>query len=124
VNKFKQVAIVREDLKMSRGKLAAQAGHAFVDAYQNALDKGLHDWIRGWREGGRITKIVLGVPDELTLIEIHRRCSATNLPVAYIVDYGLTELVGQNATCMGIGPAPSEEIDKITGSLNLIRRNL
>jgi PTH2 family peptidyl-tRNA hydrolase len=118
---FKQVAVVRLDLKMSSGKLAAQTGHAFVDAYQNALDFGRHDWIAGWREGGMITKIVLGVEDELALVELFRQCSATNLPTAYIVDYGLTELPGHNATCMAIGPGPSDEIDKITGHLKRYR---
>lgn len=115
------VIVARTDLKISAGKLAAQAAHAAVDAYQDALDKQYHDWIAGWREGGDITKIVLGVDSEGELCVLRLQVDDSRLPTAFIVDHGRTELIGRNPTCLAIGPAPVELIDALTGHLDLYR---
>ena len=51
---FKQVILVRQDLKMPKGKLAAQVAHASVEA---TLKSG-KDKIHTWRYGG-MKKVVL-----------------------------------------------------------------
>jgi PTH2 family peptidyl-tRNA hydrolase len=116
--KYKQVVVVRSDLKMSRGKIAAQVGHATVSATEEA--RKLHPtWWRTWLNEGQC-KIAVKVRSEKELIQLKEEARKLNLPNALIYDRGLTELPPDTATCLGIGPAPSEKVDKITGKLALL----
>lgn len=114
---FKLVVVVRDDLRMSGGKLAVQVAHAAVSCALSA--KARHtDWFTRWyREGQR--KVVLHVPDLEELRIIESRAAKAGLPRAMITDAGLTELPPETTTCLGIGPAPGDRIDPITGSLPL-----
>ncbi len=115
--KFKQVIVLRADLKMSAGKAAAQAGHAAVSAAEIAR-KSKKDWWKQWiREGQR--KIVVKVESEEELLKIKSEAEALGIPTAIITDMGLTELKPGTKTSVGIGPAPSEVVDKVTGRLPL-----
>lgn len=111
----KQVIVVRKDLQMSPGKTAAQVAHAAIGAYEKApwLD------VDEWKRDG-VTKIVLRVPDRKTLLALHKKAVAKELPVCLICDEGRTEVEPGSFTCLAIGPAPVEEIDTITGSLPLL----
>jgi len=115
---YKQVIVFRSDLKLSKGKIAAQAGHAAVSAAQEA-----HKRHRGWWEdwifeGQR--KVAVKVKDEKELLELERQANDLGLPNALIVDRGLTEIPPDTVTCLGIGPAPTEKIDRLTGQLPLL----
>lgn len=110
---LKQVIVVRKDLKLSRGKLAAQVAHASLSAAEKS--KFRREWIK---EGQK--KSVLKVSDLGELMEIHDEVKKSDLPFALIQDAGLTQLPPDTITCLGIGPAPEEEIDKITGKLKLL----
>jgi len=137
---IKQVIVMRKDLKNSKGekvrtgKLIAQGAHASMKAI---LDKGhfgylgssaktefiieleKEDPIRDWIEG-LFTKVCLQVNSENELMDIYIEANKANLPCALIKDSGLTEFGGvPTRTCIAIGPAKSEEIDKITGHLPL-----
>ena len=73
-----------------------------------------------WLED-RFTKIVVGVDSEAQLDEIYRLASDAGLPVHMVEDAGLTEFKGiATKTCLAIGPANAERIDKITGHLRLL----
>jgi len=37
-----------------------------------------------------------------------------------ITDAGMTELPPNTTTCLGIGPAPNSEVDRVTGHLGLM----
>jgi PTH2 family peptidyl-tRNA hydrolase len=115
---YKQVIVFRSDLKLSKGKIAAQAGHAAVSAAQEA-NKRHRTWWEAWLfEGQR--KVAVKVKDEKELLEIEEQAKELGLPNALIVDKGLTEVPPDTITCLGIGPAPAEEIDKLTGKLPLL----
>ncbi|MCS7114601.1 MAG: peptidyl-tRNA hydrolase Pth2 [Nitrososphaerota archaeon] len=115
---FKQVIVFRSDLKLSKGKIAAQAGHAAVSAAEEAR-KNNRDWWKAWMAEGQ-AKIVVKVKGEKELLELEKQAKESVLPCALIVDRGLTEIPPGTITCLGIGPAPAEKIDKITGVLPLL----
>lgn len=75
----------------------------------------LTDEMDEWVEG-RFTKIVVGVETEEDLLQCHALALEAGLPTALIQDLGATEFHGvPTYTTCAIGPAESEEIDKITG---------
>jgi PTH2 family peptidyl-tRNA hydrolase len=115
---YKQVIVLRTDLKMSRGKMVAQAGHAAVSAAEYAR-KSRPEWWNPWIKEGQC-KIAVKVESEEELLELERKARNAGLPVALIVDRGLTELPPDTTTCLGIGPAPSDKVDVITGNLPLL----
>jgi PTH2 family peptidyl-tRNA hydrolase len=115
---YKQVIVFRSDLRLSRGKLAAQAGHAAVSAAEEAR-KHHRTWWEAWLfEGQR--KIAVKVKDEKELNELEEQAKKLGLPNALIVDRGLTEIPEGTVTCLGIGPAPAELMDRLTGKLPLL----
>ena len=115
---FKQVILVRTDLKMGRGKLAAQVAHASVGAVLKAM-KTHKEWFEKWMVEGQ-AKVVLRVPNESKLLEYRDKALSVGLPTELVVDRGLTQLKPGTTTCLGIGPAPSELIDVLTGTLKLL----
>jgi PTH2 family peptidyl-tRNA hydrolase len=115
MKEFKQVILVRKDLKMSKGKMAAQVSHASV----SALLKSHKDDINAWKDQG-MKKAVLAVKDEKELLSYKEKADDAGLVTALIIDAGRTELVPGTMTCLGIGPHPEEKIDPITGNLKMI----
>jgi PTH2 family peptidyl-tRNA hydrolase len=115
---YKQVIVVRTDINMSKGKMAAQAGHAAVSASEYAR-KNRPEWWSPWIGEGQC-KIAVKVKSEQELLELERKARNAGLPAALIVDRGLTELPPETMTCLGIGPAPSDKVDTITGKLSLL----
>lgn len=132
----KQVICWRADLKVRTGKVAAQCAHAslkvfldisnnteFPEFTQNGMiyvpySKGseFDIWLNG-----TFTKIVLKVNSEEELRDIYTKAQEAGMPCSLIVDNGKTEFNGvPTTTCSAIGPAYSEDIDKITGHLELM----
>ena len=116
--RYKQVIAVRTDINMSKGKLAAQVGHAAVSAAEQARRR-KPEWWKEWMNEGQC-KIVVKVKDEEELKRLEREAIELDIPTALICDRGLTELPPGTVTCLGIGPAPSTLIDKVTGKLPLL----
>ncbi len=116
--KFKQVIAMRMDLKMGKGKLAAQAGHAAVSAAYEAQRK-RPEWWQAWLDEGQC-KVVVKAANVKDLLELQKEARQMRLPHSIITDRGLTQLPPSTITCLGIGPAPSTQIDKITGKLALL----
>ena len=115
---YKQVIVVRTDIKMSKGKIAAQAGHAAVSAAEYAR-KNRPEWWNPWINEGQC-KIAVKVSSEKEILELEKKARMASLPIALIVDRGLTELPPETTTCLGIGPAPSNKVDSVTGNLRLL----
>lgn len=100
------------------GKLAAQAAHAAVSSMEEAR-KRRPDWVDEWLRTGQ-KKVVLKVHTVDQLEQVAQQCLHRRLPHSVIEDAGLTELPPGTKTTVGIGPAPEEEIDMITGGLPLL----
>jgi PTH2 family peptidyl-tRNA hydrolase len=115
---YKQVIVFRSDLKLSKGKIAAQAGHAAVSATEEAR-KHHRRWWEAWAREGQC-KIAVKVKSEKELLELEEQAKELALPNALIVDRGLTEIPEGTVTCLGIGPAPAEKVDRLTGKLKLL----
>jgi len=114
---YKQVIVFRADLKLGKGKIAAQAGHAAVSAAEKAR-KRHRTWWEAWLFEGQ-PKIAVKVNDEKELEELEGQAKELGLPNALIVDRGLTQIPEGTVTCLGIGPAPASVVDRLTGKLAL-----
>jgi len=112
---LKQVILVRKDLKLPKGKMAAQVAHAALDSALKADKKAMQDWLSS---GG--AKIILGVLDEKELLKCFGMAKDAGLPCSLITDAGHTVVEPGTRTCVGIGPAPEGKIDALTGTLKLI----
>ena len=143
-----QKIVVRKDLNMRKGKIAAQVAHASNSPIMELLQQSLilmnrlpesthncrdsdymkfvekfHKYnhiVTEWKYSGS-TKIVLGCDSKDQLVELINKGKSLNIPTYPIVDYGLTEFHGVNTlTCCAFGPYYRDQIDEITNSLNLI----
>jgi peptidyl-tRNA hydrolase, PTH2 family len=113
--RYKQCLIIRNDVKMSCGKRCAQAAHASIGAYNNA-DKSLQ---KAWLSEGQ-KKVVLRANDERTLYELKVIAERSGVSSSLIQDAGMTEIPPGTITALGLGPARTEDLDKITGMLTLL----
>ena len=120
MTEYKQVIIVRTDLEMSRGKIAGQVAHAAIGAANHA-DCNQHEFNLWYNDGRDQKKVILAARDEDHLMNIFAQAMAAELPFALVFDQGKTELPPDTLTCLGIGPADAEQIDKITSSLPLFK---
>ncbi|XP_062537949.1 probable peptidyl-tRNA hydrolase 2 [Armigeres subalbatus] len=115
---YKMILVVRNDLKMGKGKIAAQCGHAAVGAYEGALKK-TPSVLRKWQRTGQ-AKIAVKVENEQQLMEVYRTVKANNINCCLIRDAGRTQIEPNSKTVLAIGPAPNQVIDTITGHLKLL----
>ena len=114
---MKQVIVVRSDLKMGKGKIAAQVAHASLSAAEMAQRKPA--WYEAWKDEGQ-AKVVLRTQSEAELRDLFQRAKRAGIPAALVEDRGLTQVEPGTVTCLGIGPGPDGEIDAITGNLRLL----
>lgn len=124
----KQVLIIRKDLNMRKGKIAAQAAHAsnvfLIDKIKQLQERPVEalftkeelHWI-----SNKFTKICVSVDSEQEMLEIYDIAKASGLYVSKIIDSGATEFNGvPTLTALAIGPDISELIDNVTGHLQLL----
>jgi len=126
----KLVIVMRSDLNMSKGKIAAQAGHAAVAfllakvankknlEYTTVSFKEVEQkWMQGIQK-----KVCLDVSSEQELLSIYEHAKTGGLEAHLITDLGLTEFNSvATMTCVGIGPDTEEKINLVTGSLKLFK---
>ena len=129
----KQIIVMRTDLNMRKGKMAAQAAHASMAVILNMMQSeynplyetrklvipegsALSLWLNG-----PFKKICVGIDSEAALNELFDRVAEAGIPVSKIIDSGLTEFGGvPTLTCIGIGPDFPENIDAFTKNLKLL----
>ncbi|MEB3845358.1 MAG: peptidyl-tRNA hydrolase Pth2 [Desulfurococcales archaeon] len=119
---YKQTIVVRRDLGMGKGKIAAQAAHASCEAVFLILDstrRVWREWYRAWRASGQ-EKVVLRVDTEKELLEVYEKARSLGLPSSIVRDAGRTQIAPGTLTAAAVGPAPEELVDKVTGRLKLL----
>ncbi len=112
---WKQVIIVRKDLRLSKGKLAAQVAHASLDAYKEAGYEEQSEW-----EAWGSKKVVLKAENIKEMLAIKKDALKAGLPCALIKDAGRTEVPPGTITALGVGPGTEEEIDSVAGHLKML----
>lgn len=140
----KQVIIIRTDTepKMRKGKMIAQGAHASMkvvldmmpieptlkfnegsESYEEYISRTLlvrKDGILDKWVNGVFKKVVVGASKD-ELIKCYQEARRQGVLSALIEDKGLTEFGGEvTITACAIGPAYPEDIDPITGHLNLL----
>ncbi len=115
---YKQMLVIRTDLKMSRGKLAVQVAHAAVSSAEEARKHSPTSWRKWLWEGQK--KVAVKVANEADLVALYEKAKRAGLPTYLVRDRGLTELPPGTTTALGIGPAPTKNVDKITSELQLL----
>ncbi|XP_061400637.1 probable peptidyl-tRNA hydrolase 2 [Musca vetustissima] len=115
---YKMVLLVRNDLKMGKGKIAAQCGHGAVGAYQKAVHR-TPSLVRAWENTG-CAKVALKVESEAEMMALKRAAEAKGLNTCLIRDAGRTQIEPNSKTVLAIGPAAVEAIDQVTGHLKLL----
>jgi len=113
MEELKQVIVVRADLKLGKGKLAGQVAHAAVSAAEKSK------WKKDWFSQNQM-KAVLKCSGEGELVGLYEQARRAGLPAELISDAGRTQIPAGTTTCLGIGPAPADDIDRITGRLKLL----
>lgn len=119
---MKMVIIVRTDIKMGKGKIAAQVAHAAVSLVLDILNSSnpkWKSWLFEWLNEGQ-PKIVVKVNSITELNSKIEEAKKLGLPISLIEDAGRTQLEPGTVTCGGIGPSEDYLIDKITGDLKLL----
>ncbi|UNI16100.1 Aminoacyl-tRNA hydrolase [Purpureocillium takamizusanense] len=119
----KLVLVVRTDLGMTKGKIAAQCSHATLACFK-ALSRAAPDSpqrkvLARWEALGQ-AKIAVQVKSQDDMLELRRRARALGLPAEVIQDAGRTQIEAGSMTVLGVGPAPRSLVDQVTGHLKLL----
>jgi PTH2 family peptidyl-tRNA hydrolase len=115
---YKMVIVTRSDLVLSAGKLAVQVSHAAVDCAL-LTKKNKSEWFSKWRREGA-KKVVVKVADLDDFFPLKEKAENLGICTSIITDAGHTEIPEGTQTVLGIGPAPSNLIDQVTGQLPLL----
>jgi peptidyl-tRNA hydrolase, PTH2 family len=115
---YKMVIVTRKDLKLSSGKLAAQVAHAAVECAL-LTKKTNKKWFTKWnREGAKKAIVKTECIDDFFLLK--EKAESLHITAVLIADAGHTEIPAGTQTVLGIGPAPDNLIDQVTGDLSLL----
>ena len=115
---YKMVLCVNMELKMGKGKVAAQCGHAAVGCYKRAL-RLCPNGVKAWEYTG-CAKIAVKCPTEAEMGEIQSRAAQVGIPTYLVEDAGRTQIAAGSRTVVGLGPAPVRVFEGITSHLKLM----
>lgn len=113
---FKMVLVVRNDLKMGKGKIAAQCSHATLGLYKKLLRRAPKALNR-WENCGQV-KVVLKTESEEDMLVLQGRAKSLQLPNHITIDAGRTQIAPNSRTVMAI-LGPADLVDDVTGGLKL-----
>lgn len=113
--------VVRTDLGMLKGKIATQCSHAAVSCYKLMSEPGEAQnlkMLQRWNYGGT-AKITLKCKDEEEMDLLFAKAISLGVNAYMVHDAGRTQIAAGSATVLGLGPAPKQVLDQITGELKL-----
>lgn len=115
--------VIRQDLGMQKGKIAAQCCHAALSCFRMiGCDPSRESFnpqmVQRWLKCGQ-AKITLKCPDKDTMDELYAKAISLGVNACVIHDAGRTQIAAGSATVLGVGPAPKAVLDQITGDLKL-----
>ena len=103
---LKMVLVVRQDLKMGSGKVAAQCAHAAVGAVSD-LARMNASVLRRYEEAGE-PKIVVCCRNLKEMQELQGQAHGRRLPTFVVADAGRTQVAAGTKTVMAVGPGEIE----------------
>jgi peptidyl-tRNA hydrolase, PTH2 family len=112
---MKQVIVVNRSLALPKGKLAAQVAHAAVGAFIAADEQAQLAWLQVG-----MPKIIVYAAEADALVQLEAHAREEQIPACLVHDAGRTVLPAGTITCLGLGPAPTEIVDRLTGRLSLV----
>ncbi|KAI4088475.1 MAG: hypothetical protein LQ348_004304 [Seirophora lacunosa] len=118
----KLVLVVRTDLGMGKGKIAAQCSHATLACYRalsNIFPMTLNPVLKQWERMGQ-AKVVVQAKNEEELETLQAQALSLGLCAQIIHDAGRTQIASGSATVLGVGPGPKSVVDQVTGGLKLL----
>ncbi|VDB99376.1 unnamed protein product [Peniophora sp. CBMAI 1063] len=118
MEEIKLALVVRSDLSMGKGKMAAQCSHATLACYK-ALASSNVKLLNHWERSGQ-TKVVLKCSSEDELNELQAQAQGLNLCARVVRDAGRTQIAAGSKTVLGIGPGPARLVNQVAGRLKLL----
>jgi PTH2 family peptidyl-tRNA hydrolase len=115
---MKMALIVRNDLRMTKGKTGAQCAHASIICYEKCQRK-QPQLLSAWLHLGQ-PKIVLRVESMQELEEISLKAQQMNVIEGKVLDAGRTQVTAGTVTVLGLGPDTVGNIDALVKHLRLL----
>jgi PTH2 family peptidyl-tRNA hydrolase len=112
------VLVVNKELKMGKGKIAAQCSHAAVGCYKRAV-KACPSAVRAWEQTG-CAKIAVQCNRQDEMEEIMVKAYQMGIPCYLVEDAGRTQIAAGSRTVLGLGPAPVHVYEGLTSHLKLM----
>ncbi|CAM9130650.1 unnamed protein product [Phaeothamnion confervicola] len=115
---LKLVLVVNQELKMGKGKMAAQCCHATLGCYKRAK-RSCPSALRWWEWHGQ-AKIAVKCPTQAEMLAIAMDARQRGLVTYLVADAGRTQIAAGSQTVLGIGPAPVWAFEGLTSHLALL----
>ncbi len=112
------VFVVNHELKMGKGKVAAQVGHAAVQATLKS-GKLRPELLDAWLSTGQ-KKICVKAEDANHIESIEREANQHQILTSKVYDAGHTQIPSGSLTVLALGPDEEEKLDNLTGKLKLL----
>jgi PTH2 family peptidyl-tRNA hydrolase len=114
---FKLVLVINHDLKMGKGKIAAQSGHASVSATLK-MGASKPNLLDAWLTSGQKKVCLKTTHDEL--LKLESEAGKLGIQTVRVNDAGKTQIPSGSLTVIAFGPAQDGELEQLTGHLKLL----
>lgn len=116
---LKMVLIVRQDIRLSKGKTSSQCAHAAVMCYERSLSCGRKNFLDTWKVLGQ-PKVVLRIENAQQMEKLYSLATSQGIIAVLVHDAGRTEIPSGTLTVLGLGPDCSDKLKEIVGKLKVL----